>query len=67
MITADEFLFGQGLKLEDYFIELTPVSEMLCYRNAEGRTFDLPINDAALAAAVFERLKGLGVQVVKLG
>ncbi|MHA6883130.1 hypothetical protein [Ralstonia pseudosolanacearum] len=37
------------------------------YRNAEGRTFDLPINDAALAAAVFERLKGLGVQVVKLG
>ncbi|WGS41646.1 hypothetical protein LFL97_18335 [Burkholderia sp. JSH-S8] len=66
MISEDEFLFGQGLQLEDYFIEQTPASEMLCYRNAEGRTFDLPINDPELAAVVFERLKALGVKIVKL-
>ncbi|WP_125469632.1 hypothetical protein [Caballeronia telluris] len=65
--TADNFLFGGGLKLENYFIEQTPVSEILCYRNAEGREFDLPINDPQLAAAVLDRLKNLGVRIVKLG
>uniref|UniRef100_UPI0023F876F0 hypothetical protein n=1 Tax=Caballeronia sp. BR00000012568055 TaxID=2918761 RepID=UPI0023F876F0 len=66
-ISADEFLFGRGLKLEDYFIEQSPVSEMLCYRNAEGREFDLPINDSELSAAVLTRLKSLGVRIVRLG
>ncbi|GLR14014.1 hypothetical protein GCM10007907_28040 [Chitinimonas prasina] len=64
---VEEFLFGRGLKLDGYFIEQTPVSEMLCYRNAEGREFDLPINDAALADAVLVRLKELGVRILKLG
>jgi hypothetical protein len=64
---VDEFLFGRGLTVEDYFIEKTPVSEMLCFRNSDGREFDLPINDAAMAHAVLERLKELGVRVVKLG
>lgn len=49
--TVEEFLFGRGVRLEDYFIEQTPVSEVLCYRNSEGREFDLPINDPELAAA----------------
>lgn len=65
-ISADDFLFGRGLRLEDYFIEQTPVSEMLCYRNAEGRDFDLPINDSELASAVMSRLKDLGVRIVKI-
>ena len=66
-VAVEEFLFGRGLQLDDYFIEQTPVSEMLCYRNAEGREFDLPINDPVLAAAVTLRLKSLGVQIVRLG
>jgi hypothetical protein len=62
---ANDFLFGGGLRVHDYFIERTPVSEMLCYRNAEGREFDLPIHDEALAAAVLNRLKALNVRVVE--
>jgi hypothetical protein len=53
--------------VKDYFIEQTAVSEILCYRNAEGREFDLPINDADLATAVMLRLKDLGVRVIKFG
>ena len=63
---ANDFLFGSGLSVHDYFIERTPVSAMLCYRNAEGREFDLPIHDKALAAAVYDRLKALNVRVVEL-
>jgi len=63
---VNDFLFGSGLTVQDYFIERTPVSEMLCYRNAEGREFDLPINDEALATAVYERLKALNVRIVDL-
>ncbi|MEN2426506.1 hypothetical protein [Chromobacterium vaccinii] len=66
-ILVEDFLFNRGLSLADYFIEQTPVSEMLCYRNKEGREFDLPINDPKLASAVFVRLKQMGVRVVKLG
>jgi hypothetical protein len=61
---ADNFLFESGLSVQDYFIERTPVSEMLCYRNAQGREFDLPINDEARAAAVYEKLKALNVRIV---
>ncbi len=61
---VNDFLFGSGLTVHDYFIERTPLSEMLCYRNADGREFDLPIDDDALAAAVYERLKTLNVRVV---
>lgn len=65
--TVEEFLFGRGQQLKDYFVEQTPVSEMLCYRNSEGREFDLPINDADLAIAVIARLKALGVEITRLG
>jgi hypothetical protein len=64
---AEEFLFGKGQQLKDYFIEITPVSEMLCYRNADGREFDLPISDAELAETVMARLKDLGVHIIRLG
>ncbi|MDR5777680.1 MULTISPECIES: hypothetical protein [unclassified Caballeronia] len=65
--TADQFLFGRGIELDDYFIEQTPVAEMLCFRDAEGREFDLPINDPELCAAVYARLKELGVRIRRLG
>lgn len=64
---VENFLFGTGLQLEDYYIEKTPFSEMLCYRNAEGREFDLPINNEELASAVLKRLKALNVRIVNLG
>lgn len=63
---VNEFLFGNGLIVRNYRIERTAISEILCYRNAEGREFDLPISDEALAAAVHERLKALNVRVVDL-
>ncbi|MHA6823009.1 hypothetical protein ACQUKI_15940 [Ralstonia pseudosolanacearum] len=66
MKDVDEFLFGRGLTVGDYFIEQTPVSELLCYRNSEGREFDLPINDDAFAGEVLSRLKELGVRIVKV-
>ncbi|GGZ02131.1 hypothetical protein ACFFTM_08445 [Pseudoduganella plicata] len=64
---VEDFLFGTGLQLGDYYIERTPFSEMLCYRNAEGREFDLPISNEELATAVFTRLKALNVRIVNLG
>jgi hypothetical protein len=64
---VDEFLFGHGLRVEDYFIEHTPVSEVIGYKNSEGREFDLNMDDAELAAAAKRRLKELGVRIVKLG
>lgn len=63
----DEYLFGQGLTVADYYIEQTPVSEVVCYRNTSGREFDVHIDHAELAEAVLQRLKQLGVHVVRLG
>lgn len=65
-VRVEEFLFGHGLMVDNYFIEITPVSEMVCYTNADGRDFDLQINDAELASAVIRRLKILGVRVVTI-
>jgi hypothetical protein len=63
---VEQFLFGRGLALDDYYIEQSPVAEVICYRNSQGRQYDLLISDAELAAAAIRRLKDLGVRVVKL-
>jgi len=63
----DKFLFGQGVGLKDFFIEQTPVSEVVCYRDSEGRSFDLMISDDNLAQEAKTRLKALGVRIVKVG
>lgn len=60
----DSFLFGSGITLTDYFLEVTPVSEALCFTNRGGREFYLPINDDELAQAAIQRLKYLGVRIV---
>jgi hypothetical protein len=65
--TIDDFLFSDGLKLEDYFIQVTPVSEVLCYVGPGGREFYLPISNDELADAALRRLRELGVRVVKIG
>lgn len=64
---VEQFLFGRGQALRDYWIEQTPFSQMLGFRNAAGVAFDLPISDADLRDAVLCRLKALGVLVVRLG
>ena len=64
--TADEFLFGAGLRLQDYYIGRTPISEVICFRNEEGREFDLLISDDKLYAAAKMRLLELGVRIVDL-
>jgi hypothetical protein len=63
----DNFLFDQGMHVENYFIEKSPDAEIICYLNAEGRLFDLAITDSELANRALERLKQLGVRVIKLG
>lgn len=63
--TADEFLFGRGLTLKDYFIERTPVSEMVCFENGEGRVFDLSISNSELKSQVVSRLVELGVRIIE--
>jgi hypothetical protein len=64
---VEQFLFGQGMRLEDYFLEQSPVAEVICYRNAHGRQYDLLISDDALEDAAVRRLKDLGVRIVKIG
>lgn len=66
-VKVDQYLFGRGLRLEDYFIERTPVSEVVGYINSDGKEFDLIIDDPALFKAAKTRLLELGVRVVKLG
>jgi len=64
---VEEFLFGSGLVLGDYYIERTPISEVICYVSRDGRSFDLHISNEALASAAIARLIALGVRVVVLG
>lgn len=64
--TADQFLFGRGLKLGDYFIERTPVSEVICFKNEDGRVFDLAISNPDLHSKALARLVELGVRVVEM-
>lgn len=66
MPTADEFLHARGLEIADYFVEKTPVSELICFKNKDGRVFDLNISSVELKRAVLARLIELGVQIVEL-
>jgi hypothetical protein len=59
--------FGQGLRLEDYYIEQSHAAQVICYRNSQGREYDLLVSDDALAASAIQRLKDMGVRIVKLG
>jgi hypothetical protein len=62
---VEEFLFGRGQSVDEYFIEETPDAELLRYQNADGQVVELPINDAEFAAALSARLKELGVRVAQ--
>ena len=62
---VEEFLFGKGQTMHDYFIEETPDAELLRYQHADGQVVELPIADAEFAAALSARLKELGVRMVQ--
>lgn len=66
-IDVHDYLFGNGQQLSDYFIEQALGFELLCYRDAQGREFDLLIDNDDLVLAAIARLKELGVQIVRLG
>lgn len=54
----DGFLFGGGLTIDDYIME----GDVISYRSANGREFDLLIDHEGLAAACCARLIALGVK-----
>ena len=63
----DDYLFGSGLTLENYFVCVTPFSETICYRNNEGKEFYLTVNDDEFEEKLRGRLVDLGAEVIKLG
>jgi len=60
----DEYLFRNGMRLEDYFLDQRGCGELIGFRNAEGQDFHLMISDA-LGARLTARLKALGVRILK--
>ncbi|GAA6154320.1 hypothetical protein [Pseudoteredinibacter isoporae] len=63
---ADKFIADRGMPISNYYIEVTPFSELICFKGEDGREYDLPISDETLAIAVKARLRELGVKVVEL-
>jgi hypothetical protein len=53
----DAFLFGNGLTVDDYFMD----GEVIGYKSANGREFDLLMDHEFFAAACRARLIELGV------
>jgi hypothetical protein len=62
--SADELLFASGMRLEDYYISQTPVSEVICYIGPGEREYVLHIGDDELARGALARLKELGARLV---
>ena len=63
--SIDEFLFGGDLELKNYYIERTPISEVICFTTADGREYDLAISDPQVQADAVARLVELGVRIVE--
>lgn len=60
---VDDFLFKNGLTLNDYFIYKTPNSESICFKEGNGQKFHLSIGNDELFKAAFARLIALGVTI----
>jgi len=63
--SVGEYLFSQGMTLAHYWIERTAISEVICYKNVEGRDFDMLIADDRSAHVIKQRLLALGVRIVE--
>ena len=64
---VDQYLFGRGLVLANYFIHRTPISEVICFLDEKGEEFTLSIGNDELARLMMSRLKELNVREVVLG
>lgn len=64
---AEDFLFGKGETINQYYIETSPFGDMICYICPSGQEFDLLIEDTELEATAIKKLKELGVRIIKLG
>jgi hypothetical protein len=60
---VDDYLFGKGLTLANYFIRETPYSETLCYTDSSGKDFYMPISNDELNSMALKRLRELGVKI----
>lgn len=61
---TDEFLFGRGLQVSDYFIDRKHGPALIGFTNADGRSFDLHVSDPVLHQRALVRLEELGVRVI---
>jgi hypothetical protein len=60
--TADEFLFSQGVPIENYYLDRRQGFEVVCFTDENGREFYLHISNDDLHASVVARLIKLGVK-----
>ena len=60
---VDKQLFGSGLKVSDYFLSRTPISEVILYTDTDGKEYYLSVGNDELARLLKERLIELGVRV----
>ncbi|WP_236208688.1 hypothetical protein [Pseudomonas tohonis] len=60
---VDDFLFRNGMVVDDYFICRTPNSESICYKEIGGQKFHLLISNDELFKAALARLIALGVTI----
>ena len=61
----DELIFRNNLSIDDYFIEKTPVSTTICFRDGNGKIFDLSVTNSDLKNTIIYRLIELGVRIVE--
>lgn len=63
--SADNLLFRDGLTLQDYYIERTPLGDFVCFVGSDGAKFDLLIEDSQMHEVAVARLLELGAPVVE--
>jgi hypothetical protein len=63
----EEYLFGRGLQLKDYFIHRTPISEVIGFVDEQGKEFIFSIGNDELAGLMLARLKQLNAREVVVG
>ncbi|QJP13702.1 hypothetical protein G3545_08550 [Starkeya sp. ORNL1] len=62
---VDDLLFGDGSKLDIYYIERTPLGDFVCFIGPSGAEFTLLIEDSRLHQMAVDRLLELGAPVVE--
>lgn len=61
---VDEALFGGGLKIENYYINVSYGYELICFVDDNGKDYNLLTSSDLLAKRMLARLRELGVRTV---